>query len=470
MTMIAQFTEIVGASNVLTGEDVAGFARDWTGKFEGAPAMVLRPGSTQEVSRIMQVAHATNTPIVAAGGRTGLTGATHAPGGVVLSLERMTRIEEINVQGRTATVEAGVIQQQLHDAAEAEGLIFPMIFGARGAARIGGMLATNAGGSNVLRYGNCRDLCLGVEAVLADGRVINAMSPLHKDNSGYDLRHLLIGSEGTLAIITRAVLKLAPAPKARATAMIAAPSIAAALPLLHRLNEATDGCVDAFEYMPRIYIDWYMERPGAREPFADKHDINILIELAATSERLCQPDASGEVPLTALLMEIMADLMEQGAIVDAVVAQSDAQRTEMWERREAAGEICFTRTPLVDTDIAVPLDQVEPFLTRAGAAIREIDPEVEDNCVAHLGDGNIHYTMYPSRDDPALKDRLMELVEGLSRELGGTFSAEHGVGLSKLPSMRRRQDPVALETMRAIKAALDPKGLLNPGKLLPPSN
>lgn len=469
MTLIATLKQIVGERHVLTGDDLAAYDGDWTGKFPGSPGVVVRPGTTQEVSQILRFAHDSDTPVVPASGRTGLTGGTHTPGGLLLSLDRLNTIEEVNPRARTARVGAGVILQDLRTAAEAEGMVFPLTFGAQGSALIGGVLSTNAGGSNVLRYGNTRDLVLGVEVVLADGRVMDLMSALHKNNSGYDLRHLVIGAEGTLGVITRAVVKLFPAPKARATAMVAVPSLDAALTLLNRLQEATGSAVEAFEYMPAGYFDWLAEcHPDLRAPFEARHDVNIMVEIASTRDQDADAADDGSVPLTNVLEEALGALMEDGLLDDAVIAQNDAQRREIWARREAAGEVMFTRQPLVDTDIAVPLDLVARFLDEAPRRIRAIDPEVMDMAVAHLGDGNIHFTMYPSSDDAGLKDRLMEAVEGVSQELGGSFSAEHGVGLSKLPSMRRRKDPVALEAMRAIKSALDPKGILNPGKLVPP--
>lgn len=471
MTMLDRFAQILGPDHARDISAEGRFATDITGKFRGAPAILLRPGTTQELSQVLALAHETGTPVTPIGGRTGLTGATFAPEGVLLSLERFKDIE-INAKARTATVGAGAVLQEVRSAAEADGLVFPLTFGAQGSAQIGGVLSTNAGGSNVLRYGNTRDLVLGVEVVLADGRVMNLMSALHKNNSGYDLRHLVIGAEGTLGIITRAVLKLAPAPRARATAMVAVPSLDAALLLLNRLQEETGGAVEAFEYMPGDYMDAVAEMmPKLGSPFETRYDVNIMVEIASTRPADCIQTEDGAVPLTATLEAALARMFEEDLLLDAVIAQNDTQRAQIWSRREAAGPVMLgPGRVLVDTDIAVPVDLVEKFLTDAPARIRAIDPDCTDLSVAHLGDGNIHFTIYPSADDPALKDRLMEAVEDVSQELGGSFSAEHGVGLSKLPSMRRRKDPIALEAMRAVKQALDPKGILNPGKLIPPAN
>jgi FAD/FMN-containing dehydrogenase len=304
--------------------------------------------------------------------------------------------------------------------------------------------------------------------VLADGRVLNLMSALHKDNSGLNLRHLLIGAEGTLGVITAAVLKLKPKPRAYATATLAAATLSDALGLLNHMQDATGGAVEAFEYMPRSYISGHLERiVGAKPPFAQAYDVNILIEVAATAPRDAEPGPDGRVPVIAQLEDALAAMLDRGTLLDAVIAQNEAQRREMWARREAAAEIAHGRSPFVDTDIALPLDRVADFFDLIAPRIAALDPGATDGCVAHLGDGNLHYSLYPSRDDAALNEAITEAVEDVVQALGGSFSAEHGIGQSKLSSMRRRKDPVALDTMRAIKAALDPKGILNPGKVIP---
>ncbi|WP_347311440.1 FAD-binding oxidoreductase [Defluviimonas sp. SAOS-178_SWC] len=468
MTLIARLTDILGTGQVLTGADMAAYSSDWTGKYNWTPRAVLRPGTTGEVAAILRLASEEAIPVVPTGGRTGLTGAIAAEGALMLSLERMNHIRAIRPEARVAVVEAGVILSTLHDAAEAAGLYFPLWFGARGSAQIGGVLSTNAGGSNVLRYGSTRALCLGMEVVLADGRVMNLMSELHKDNSGYDLKDLFIGAEGTLGIITAATMKLVPAPRAHATAMLAAPSLPAALTLLNRLQESTGGLVEAFEFMPRPYLEQLRDRrPDLGLPFAEIHDVTILAELGATAPRDTTPLPDGSVPLTTLLEETLASMMEDGLVLDAMLARTEAQRRAIWARREAAAEITVGHGHTVDTDVALPLDKVDAFLARALAATQRIDPGAETNTVAHLGDGNLHYTIFPTREDPALDETLTEAVEDIVADLGGSFSAEHGIGLSKLSSMRRRKDKVALDMMRALKAAFDPKGILNPGKTVP---
>lgn len=466
--MLDDLRRLLGAAHVLTGADMAAHAADWTGHYTARPLAVLRPGSTAEVAAVLRRAGAAGVPVVPAGGRTGLVGGTMTEGGLILSLERMNRIRAIKREARVVVAEAGVVLSQLHAAAEAEGLNFPLWFGARGSAMLGGALSTNAGGSNVLRHGSTRALCLGLEVVLADGRVLDLMTELHKDNSGYDLRDLFIGAEGTLGVITAAAMRLVPAARAHATATLALRSLGDALGLLNRLQEATGGLVEAFEYMPRSYMQRLAAaRPDIRRPFAQDTEVTILVELAATAPRDCTPRADGSLPLTDLMEQALAQALEDGALIDAEVARTAAQRRAMWERRELAAEITFARRPHVDTDVALPLDAVEGFLTAMAARLPALDPEAEDMCVAHLGDGNVHYTVFPTRDDPALADRIVQAVEEEVLARRGSFSAEHGVGLSKRASMARRKDPVALEVMRALKAALDPAGVLNPGKVLP---
>ena len=421
-----------------------------------------------EVSEIMKIAHASGTPVVPVSGRTGLTGATQANGALMLSVDRLNAIAEINPASRTATVGAGVILSHLHDAAEAHDLIFPLTLGARGSAMIGGLLSTNAGGSNVVRYGSTRGLCLGLEVVLADGRVMDLMNALHKDNSGFDLRSLMIGAEGTLGIITAAVLKLAPKPAAYATAMVAVSDLRAALEMLHDLQAETGGGVEAFEYMPRSYIDKHKELfPDGSAPFDQAYDVNILVEVAAVMRKDAVPDSTGKAPVVDALEAILGRMLEDGKVLDAVIAQNAAQRSALWKRREDAGEVAFFGGTFVNTDIALPLDRVAAFEAALTPRIKAIDPDASEVIVAHLGDGNIHHTSYISRNDPDTKEAMVEAVEDVVAELGGSFSAEHGIGISKLETMRRRKDPVALDAMRAIKAALDPKGILNPGKVIP---
>jgi len=468
MTLVADLADLLGPAHVLTGPDLAAYCRDWTGHYTARPLAVARPADTGEVAACLRLASAHRVPVVPVGGRTGLVGGAMTTGGLMLSLERMNRIREIRAPARIAIVEAGVVLAHLHDAAAAQGLYFPLWFGARGSAMVGGALSTNAGGSNVLRYGSTRALCLGLEVVLADGRVLDLMSALHKDNSGYDLRDLFIGAEGTLGVITAAVMKLVPAPRAHATATLALSSLADALALLNRLQGATGGTVEAFEYMPAAYLRRLAEaRPDISLPFPTIPEVTILVELGATAPRDADPLPDGSVPIANLLADTLAPLLAEGTLLDAVIAQSESQRRTMWQRRELAAEVMFARKPFFEADIALPLDRIETFFTQVEARLQALDAGAESLSIAHLGDGNVHFAVYPSRDDPALEDSVINAVEDVVQALGGSFSAEHGVGLMKLASMARRKDRVALDVMRTLKAALDPGNLMNPGKVLP---
>ena len=468
MTLLADLTEALGAAHVITGEDLERYRSDWTTHYTSDPIAAVRPGSTAEVALAMQIAARHGVAVVPVSGRTGLVGGAMTHGGLMLSVERLNRIREVKPSSRIAVVEAGVVIDRLHEAAEAEGLYFPLWFGARGSAMIGGVLSTNAGGSNVLRYGSTRALCLGLEVVLPDGRVLNLMSQLHKDNSGYDLKHLFIGAEGTLGVITAAVMKLVPRPRAYATATLSARSLPDALVLLNRLQVVSGGLVEAFEYMPEAYMRRLAEaRPDIRQPFAPRQEVNILVELGSTRPADAAAGQDGLLPLAAMLETTLGEMLAEGMILDAEIAASEAQRRSMWQRRELAAEITVARQPAIDTDICLPVDAVAVFFERIHARLPDLDPGAETLSVAHLGDGNIHFTVFGSDDSAALYDKVVEAVEDEVQALGGSFSAEHGVGLSKLASMRRRKDPVALEVMRSVKAALDPNGRMNPGKVIP---
>lgn len=455
--------DLCGPTHVLTGEGM----RDITGKYHWHPLAVVRPASTQEVSAVLAACFRAGVAVVPMGGNTGLNGGTSAPEAVMVSTERLTRIRRIDPATRVVEVGAGVILSQIHDAVAEHDLVFPLTFGAQGSARVGGFLSTNAGGSNVLRYGSARALCLGLEVVLADGRVMDLMTALHKDNTGFDLRDLFIGAEGTLGIITAAVLRLMPAPKGHVTAFLSMNSLSGALALLNRLQKETGGAVEAFEFMPDFYMDRLARLRPDLMPEVNVGPVNIMVEMASTAPMMTRADDEGETPLRQVLQEALADAMEAGEVMDAIFATSEAQRRKIWAAREAAAEITLCQTPLVDSDIAVPLNAVEAFLQNMRARLLSLDPEAKEMVVAHLGDGNVHYTAYPSRDDAALLTAIRAAVAEEAVALGGSFSAEHGVGLSKRETMAALKDPVALEVMAAIKAALDPKGILNPGKVLP---
>jgi len=468
MSIIEGLKKVLGNQNVLTGTDKERYSSDWLGQYSFEPLCVVRPASTQEVSKVVRLASTAQINIVPVGGNTGLNGGTHSDNAISISMERMNSIHEIRVNSKIAIVDAGVILANLHNVVNENDLMFPLTFGARGSATIGGVLSTNAGGSNVLKYGNTRDLVLGVEIVLPNGEIMNLMSELHKDNSGYCLRDLVIGAEGTLGIITQAVLKLFPRPKAYATAMVAVNSLDTALALLNELQDGTGRAVAAYEYMPKRYIQGHMELSSAsRRPFKEDYEHLVMVELETTVELFSRCGDDGQVLLSGELERILDRNLDKGLILDAHIAQNEEQRLIMWERREAAAEISLLKTPLINNDIAVPLDKISKFLTIMEKKLPELDPDADVLIVSHLGDGNVHYTVWPSRDDEQHKDKIMEAIENVVLSLGGSFSAEHGIGLSKLSSMERRKDRVALDVMRQIKHAIDPEGIMNPGKVLP---
>ena len=468
MELLDQIRADLGAKYVVTGTDAEAWTRDWMNVYHWQPLAVVRPASTEQVQAIARACSAAGVAMVPVGGNTGLTGATKAQDAVMISLDRMNAIREIKPNAQVAIVESGAILDSIHQAVDVHNLVFPLFFGARGSAMIGGNLSTNAGGSNVLRYGNTRDLCLGLEVVLADGRVMNLMSELRKDNTGLNLKHMFIGAEGTLGIITAAVVRLYRKPLAYVTAMVGLRALEDSLPLLNRLQNETGGGVEAFEYMPRHYIERHMDKiESALEPFDDVHEVNILVEVATTRASDLEQDGSGTPKLQAILETALMDMIEAGSAQDVVIAQNEAQRRIMWERRESAAEITVGVPGSIDTDVAVPLDDVPAFLQQVSARVQEIDPDGQEFYISHLGDGNLHYTFYPSDTSGVFKEPITEAIEDVVLALNGSFSAEHGIGLSKRNSMARRKDPVALEMMRAIKSAFDPANLMNPGKVYP---
>ncbi|MEZ5535317.1 MAG: FAD-binding oxidoreductase [Thiolinea sp.] len=476
---LQQVKQIVGDKYVLVNDDARErYEEDATGFYKGQSLAIVRPASTAEVSAVVKLAHAAQIPVVPIAGNTGLNGGAW-PGTdrtqILLSVERLNRVREIKPDSRIIIAEAGVILDNMHQAADEHDLTFPLTFGARGSCMLGGNLSTNAGGSNVVRYGNTRELCLGLEVVLADGQVMNLMSELRKDNTGYDLKDLFIGAEGTLGIITAAVMKLYPKPKAYATAMIALRDVSGALTLLNRLQAVTNNSVEAFEYMPKNYMRRLLERfPEMQSPFDELAEVAVLLEIGATSADDARLEEDGSLPVVNKLEATLAELFESGLVLDAVVAQNETQRKAMWAQREAAYEVMIMKPSLIMTDVSVPLDQVQNFLQRMAQSLPAAIPQAEEVIVAHLGDGNVHYSVWSDPEGHKTEEEhkqqktvVVELVEEAVLALGGSFSAEHGIGVYKKPSMARRKDPVALSVMRAVKQALDPLNILNPGKMLP---
>ncbi|WP_068297941.1 FAD-binding oxidoreductase [Pararhodobacter sp. CCB-MM2] len=471
-TFLSDLRAALGDKAVLTDPtDCARYLTDWTGAYSGEALAVLRPDSTEAVAAAVQLCAAAGVAITPQGGNTGVAGGGVPLGPkphVLLSLDRLKRIRKVDPVARSVTVEAGCVLQHLQEAIAPEGLIYPLMFGARGSCTIGGNLSTNAGGSNVLRFGNARALCLGIEAVMADGSIVSDLSGLRKDNTGYDLRDLMIGAEGTLGIITAACLRLFPAPVARATAFLALPDVASALIVLNRLQDASGGLVEAFEYMPAPMMRQICAHHHQRGPFAEAVETGILLELTSTRPDDAAPDAEGTPRLQALVMEVLAGLMEDGLVEDAVIAASEAQRDAFWALREGAAEAIFALNGTYMFDMSLPLAAVPEFVTETDAESRALGFEVYT--VAHLGDGNLHYTLAAGAGqnwgDLPVEAQVARILDRVAA-LGGSFSAEHGIGQAKLPYMPKYRAEPRLATMRAIKQALDPQGLFNPGKTIP---
>ena len=463
-TLLTALRDGLGARHVLTeAEDVAPYLVESRRLFTGSALAVLRPASTEEVAFAVRACTQAGVAVVPLGGNTGLTGGGVPGGGVVLSLERMARLRAVDPVDATITVEAGMILQDVQDAADAAGMLFPLSYASRGSARIGGGVSTNAGGIAVLAYGNARDLVLGLEVVLADGRVWNGLRALRKDNAGYDLKQLFIGSEGTLGIVTAAVLKLFPKPRSTSVAFVGLASAQAALDLFVFLRARMDRDLTAFEYLPPFALDIVLRHvPGTVRPLEADHGAYALIEVASA-----RPDADTRAELEAALGEAL----ERGLIADAAIGASGAQNAALWRLREGVPEAQTREGASIKHDISVPLSRLPEFLDRAGAACVDALAGVRPCGFGHFGDGNIHFNLTQPADMPAAAflaqwGRFNRIVHDIVHDLGGSIAAEHGVGLIKRDELEHYGDPVGLDLMRRLKAALDPRDLLNPGKVI----
>ncbi len=435
------------------------------GRWQGHAGAVARPSSLQEVAEVVRACNEARVGIVPLGGGTGLVGGQIMPEGpvpLVVSLERMAALRAVWPAENCLVAEAGMVVQAVQAAAAAEGRLFPLSLASEGTARLGGVLATNAGGLNVLRYGNARDLCLGIEAVLPDGQVFNGLKRLRKDNTGYDLRHLLIGAEGTLGIITAATLRLFPAPATVATALLAVPDPAAALRLLSRAEARAAGMISAFELIHRQGPEFLAEHmPEVAFPMTPIPEWMVLVELGLPA---------GFENAEALMAGLLDEAMEAGLVSDGVVAHSGAQRSALWRIRESIPLANRKVGAVSSHDISLPLSEIPAFIPRANAALAAIGA-FRVNCFGHLGDGNLHYNVFPAlgrdkADDAHLRDAVKATVHDLVHDMGGSVSAEHGLGRLKVGDLERYGDPGKLAAMRAIKAALDPNGIMNPGAVL----
>jgi FAD/FMN-containing dehydrogenase len=451
------FGDIVGAANVLTDpKDTQPYLTDWRRQYTGAAQCVVRPANTTEVARVVEACARERIPIVPQGGNTGLSGgATPAgKGEIVLALGRLNRIRALDRLNDTLTAEAGCVLANVQRAADEAGRLFALSLAAEGSCQIGGNLSTNAGGINVLRYGSAREQVLGLEVVLPDGRIWDGLRGLRKDNTGYDLKHLFLGAEGTLGIITAAVLRLHPKPSASATAWIAVKTAAAAVELLSILHEKLGERLSAFELLSRNCVEAVLQyAAGTQDPLPVAHPWYVLTELA---------DSGEDRSLRERVEKVLAECVERGAIDDAVIAQSGEQARALWRIRESVPEAQFTN---VKHDIAVPVSKTAEFIDRAGPRLAEKYPDVRIYAFGHVGDGNIHYNIGPERL-VAERAAVNRIVYDTVAEFGGSISAEHGLGQLKREEIVRHKPALELELMRTLKRALDPLNLMNPGKVL----
>ena len=431
----------------------------------GQAAAIALPRSVEEVAEVVRAAHAAHVGVVPYGGGTGLVGGQVMPDGpapILLSLERMRAIREVFPDENVLLAEAGVTLADVQAAAHAADRLFPLSLASEGTARIGGNLSTNAGGVNVLRYGNARDLCLGLEAVLPTGEIWHGLTRLRKDNTGYDLRNLLIGAEGTLGVITAAALKLSPIPRHVGTALFSVESPAAAIQLLALAREAVAEGVSAFELIHRQGLDFLAETlPDLRQPFDETPAWCVLIDLGL---------GAGQAP-EEVLTDLFGRALDAGISRDGVIAQSEAQRQALWSVREFIPEANRRIGSVSSHDISVPISRIPAFISAGWAAMSRLDSCLRINCFGHLGDGNLHYNVFPAKgrkraDYDALRGDVKRIIHDLVADYGGSISAEHGIGRFKVDDLERYGDPVKLAAMRAIKQALDPHGIMNPGAVL----
>jgi D-lactate dehydrogenase (cytochrome) len=463
-SLLARFAAIVGEKYAITDpRDQAPYLVEMRDMFRGHTPMVLRPASVAQVAEILKLAGETETPIVPQGGNTGLVGGqTPLNNEIVLSLTRLDRIREVDPTSNTITCEAGVTLQRTREAAAAVDRLYPQLLPSEGTCTIGGNLSTNAGGTAALAYGIARSHVLGIEVVLADGRILHDLNKLKKDNTGYDLKNLFIGAEGTLGVITAAVLRLAPRPRSVETAFVGVPSPEAALALLTITAENAGGGVTSYELMPREGMEIVLHHAdGCRDPLAAPHPWYVLIELSSQSK-------SG---LREVMEDVLAQGSERGLVVDATIAESLEQVKAFWRIREMFGEAQRHAGGSIKHDVSVPVATVPAFLKDAHAAVIALIPDARPLPFGHLGDGNIHYNVsQPIGADKAdfLKrwDEMNAAVFAVVKKYGGSISAEHGIGVLKRDLLPSVKDPVALDLMRNLKRMLDPKGILNPGKVL----
>lgn len=461
------FVDIVGEASALTStHDIKPYLTENRGLYHGASPLVLKPASTQEVSAILKLASETGTSIVPVSGRTGLVGGQvprEDGHDVLLSLERMNRIREVDPVADVIVADGGAILADVQKAAEAHDRLFPLSLGSEGSCRIGGNLATNAGGTAVLAYGNMRQLCLGLEVVLPTGEIWDGLRRLKKDNSGYDLRDLFIGAEGTLGVITGAVLKMVPRPRGRQVAYVGLASPDAALALFEKASQRCGSALTGFELMPRIGIEFTTKHiPGVRDPLTSVHPWYALVDISTSD--------SAETA-EAMMQELLAEAFEAGLVSDAAIAASLAQQDAFWHLRESMSEAQKPEGGSIKHDVSVPVSRIPAFLAEADAAVHALIPDARICAFGHLGDGNIHYNISQpvGADKAAFIARWREVnavVHAVVHKHTGSISAEHGVGQLKRDELVASRPAIETELMRRIKQAFDPAGIMNPGKVI----
>jgi len=466
--LIARLEAVVGPKGLIAeAEAMAPHLRDRRERYEAHALAVVKPANTGDVAEVVRICAEARVPIVPQGGNTGLVGGgipDQSGRAVVVSLARMNRIRELDPVNDTMTVEAGCILQNLQAAAAEADRLFPLSLGAEGSCMIGGNLSTNAGGIQVLRYGTARELALGLEVVLPDGRVWDGLRGLRKDNTGYDLKQLFLGAEGTLGVITAAVLRLYPRPRASATAFIAVPEVAAAVALLGRLRAGVGEAVTSFELIPRLGLDFALRHvPGITDPLTARHDWYVLAELWASTEN---------AGLGESLETVLAEALEAGLVVDATLAASEAQAQAFWRIREAMVEAQKFEGGSIKHDIAVPISAIADFVARASQAVEALAPGIRPLAFGHVGDGNIHFNLsQPEGADTtaflARWDELRRAVYQVVVDLKGSISAEHGIGRANLAANLSTKSEVEIDLMQKLKHALDPDNLMNPGRVVP---
>ncbi len=444
--------------------EIAPHLVEWRDRYKGETPLLVRPSSTEEVAAIVKICAETKTPLVPQGGNTGLVGGQIPFGEVLISLSRMNKIRRVDAADNTITVEAGCILADIQRAAAEADRLYPLSLASEGSAEIGGLLSTNAGGINVLRYGTAGEHVLGLEVVLPDGRVLEDLKRLRKDNTGYHLRQIFLGAEGTLGIITAAVLKLWPRPRRVSTAFVALAELAAIVPLLSHMQAASGGLVNAFELVPRIGIDFVVKHAqGARDPMPESHDWYALIEISSGSPASLDPT----------MEEALGAAAEAGLVADAVIAQSESQRAELWLLREQLSEVQRFEGGSIKHDVAVPVSTIADFIAEAITACEHAVPGIRPVPFGHVGDGNVHFNLsQPNGADKtaflARWQEMNDIVHGIAHRFGGSISAEHGIGFMKREEILRYKSPIEIELMRTLKRTLDPSNIMNPGKVLLP--